>query len=178
MCGRPIQRRDAVKITLEGAILTVCPTCAHKLRIKRRQPIDHQQPYRRIQRAEVKSATPTPKFTRLTSKHSIPRKIYENYEVVPDYAKRIREARQRLGWSTRILAEKVGEPESVIKRIEDGRLTPTIDMALKFEKVLKIKLLQPIVDEYEDISKYTSNRKVELTLGDIANIRVRNKNTR
>ncbi len=179
MCGRPIQRRSAVKVSLEGTTLTVCPTCAQRLRTTRRQPISQHQSYKRATtQAKTRSTIQTLKPTRLSSKPVLPRKIYENYEVVPDYAKRIREARQKLGWSTRILAEKVGEPESVIKRIEDGRLTPTIDMALKFEKVLKIKLLQPIVDEYEDISRYTSSHKVELTLGDIANIRVRSKNTR
>lgn len=171
MCGRPILRRQAVRISLEGASLTVCQLCAKKVR-GRQQPLE--KPI--IQKAQPKPSSPTTiKSTKPKAKQRIPTRILETYEVVPDYAERIRKARQRLGWSTKILAEKVGEPESVIKRIEDGRLMPTIDMAMRLERALRIKLLQPIVEEYEDISSYLGKPTSELTLGDIVNIRVREK---
>ena len=173
MCGRPIQRRQAIKISLEGAVLLVCPSCANRVRSRRQQEVAPSS-----LKPSAKKPSPTvtrPTIQRVKRKPVLSPKLLETYEVVPDFAERIRRARQRLGWSTKILAEKVGEPESVIKRIEDGRLTPTIDMALRLEKVLRIKLLQPIVEDYEDLSKYLGKPSSELTLGDIVNIRVRGK---
>ncbi|HDJ83577.1 MAG TPA: TIGR00270 family protein [Desulfurococcaceae archaeon] len=173
MCGRPIQRRQAVKISLEGAVLLVCPSCANRVRSRRQQEVSPSS-----LKPSAKKPSPTvtrPTIQRAKRKPALSPKLLETYEVVPDFAERIRRARNRLGWSTKILAEKVGEPESVIKRIEDGRLTPTIDMALRLEKVLRIKLLQPIVEDYEDLSKYLGKPSSELTLGDIVNIRVREK---
>ncbi len=175
LCGTPIRRRDAVRIVLEGAVLLVCPRCAS--RVRSRKASSQSNP--RIPSTGVKHSmtrqTPRTVSRTSTSRRRISRRIIESLEVVPDYASRVRSARQRLGWTTRILAEKVGEPESVIKRIEDGRLMPTIDMAMRLEKVLKIKLLQPVVEDEEEISKYTGRVDTELTLGDIANIRVRKK---
>lgn len=91
------------------------------------------------------------------------------YEVVSDYAERVRRARERLGWSQKMLAERVRESENVIRRIELGKLKPTIDLARRLERVLGIKLLEPVVEEPE-----TSDRErggFHLTLGDIAEIR-------
>ncbi len=174
LCGTPIRRRDAVRIVLEGATLLVCPRCASRIRSKNTRP--QPNPKMIYTKQKTLQANRTNRMSRSPSRRrGISRRMLESLEVVPDYATRIRNARQRLGWSTRILAEKVGEPESVIKRIEDGRLMPTIDMAMRLEKVLKIKLLQPIVEDSEEISKYTSHINTELTLGDIANIRVRKK---
>ena len=84
-----------------------------------------------------------------------------------DYADRVRRARQQLGWSQAVLARKIGEKENTVKRIESGRLMPTIDLARRLEKVLKIKLLEPVVEE-----EFSSERaNTYLTLGDIVRIR-------
>lgn len=176
LCGTPIRRRDAIRIVLEGAVLLVCPRCASRVRSSKAS--SHSNP--RISSTELRHSKVqrSPRsFTRPSTRRrgGISRRIMESFEIVPDYASRVRTARQRLGWTTRILAEKVGEPESVVKRIEDGRLMPTIDMAMRLERVLKIKLLQPVVENGEEISKYTGSADTELTLGDIANIRVRKK---
>ncbi len=172
MCGRPVRRRDANIVYIEGARLVLCPQCyarvakhAVKAEVKReverlrgsaRPPA--QAPGRR-QRGRVRRLG-----VRL-----------DNYEVVDDYAQRVRRARERLGWTQRALAEAVRESENVIKRIEAGRLRPTIDLAMRLEKVLGVKLLEPIVDAESSLS--SAAPKVpgpgELTLGDIVSIRKR-----
>ncbi|HIE53589.1 MAG TPA: TIGR00270 family protein, partial [Chromatiaceae bacterium] len=96
----------------------------------------------------------------------------ESYDVVEDYAERIRRSRERLGWTPATLALKVKEKENVIRRIESGRLKPTIDLALRLERVLKVKLLEPIVDE-GSLRSVTEAKGFELTLGDVANVRKR-----
>ncbi len=177
LCGTPIRRRDAVRIVLEGATLLVCPRCAARIKSKKKN--EYTNPRMSVARkgAPARNYSVKKPAKPALRRRGISKRMLESYEVVPDYASRIRSARQRLGWTTRILAEKVGEPESVIKRIEDGRLMPTIDMAMRLEKVLKIKLLQPVVEDVEELSKYTGRVDTELTLGDIANIRVRKKGT-
>jgi len=69
------------------------------------------------------------------------------------------------------LAEAVKESENVIKRVEAGRLTPSVDLALKLEKALGIKLLEPIADVEVTSQNITSKPKKDLTLGDVVVIR-------
>jgi len=95
---------------------------------------------------------------------------------VEDYNIRIRKARENLGLTRELLAQELGEKESVIRRIEEGRLVPTIDMARKLERILKIKLLEPA--ESISYEKYVKRgRNMVLTLGDIVVIKDRKKGT-
>jgi len=87
-------------------------------------------------------------------------------EIVDDYAEKIREARERIGLTREVLAAMVGEKVSTIRRIESGKLAPTIQLARKLERVLKIKL----VEAYEESEEYRyseGEEEFELTLGDI-----------
>ena len=51
----------------------------------------------------------------------------------------IREKREELGLSQKELAEKSGITQSFLCDIEQGRSKPTIDVAIKLAKVLKVK---------------------------------------
>jgi len=166
MCGRPVERRRAKIVYIEGARLTLCPECYAKVS-------------RRIVTTEVRTltqeVTKRPRMQARPEMHTWShrrRRKLEEYEVVPDYAERVRKAREKLGWTQRMLAEAVKESENVIKRIESGRLVPSIDLAERLERVLGIKLLEPVVEEIPQTyqSRQVSNIK-ELTLGDIAAIR-------
>jgi len=167
MCGRPIERRISKIVFIEGAKLVLCPACYAKMG-------------KRSISAEIKEYAPTLKrrltpqstaFTRRSSPRRSRNVELDNYEVVPDFAERVRTARERLGWSQRTLAESVRESENVIKRIESGRLVPSIDLAKKLEKVLGIRLLEPIVEFESLFTSQTRQRIKELTLGDIVRIR-------
>lgn len=162
MCGRPMRRRDSKVVYIEGARLVLCPQCYSRVA-------------KRAVREEVKSATTKKVSATRAARRPVRRGLrLENYEVVEDYAKRVREARERLGWTQRTLAEAVRESENVIKRIESGRLTPTIELAMKLEKVLGIKLLEPIVDsDFTGSLDRVGSPSKELTLGDIVSIRRR-----
>ena len=160
-----MRRRDSKVVYIEGARLVLCPQCYSRVA-------------KRAVKEEVKSITT--KRTSTTRPYSPTRRPVrrgprlENYEVVEDYAKRVREARERLGWTQRTLAEAVRESENVIKRIESGRLTPTIELAMRLEKVLGIKLLEPVVDsDFVGSLGGLGSPSKELTLGDIVSIRRR-----
>lgn len=168
MCGRPIERRRAKIVYIEGARLTLCPECYTK--VSRRIVTTEVRAITQEATKRPKTQVHTKTYTREYGKRR--RRLLEGYEVVPDYAERVRKAREKLGWTQRMLAEAVKESENVIKRIESGRLVPSIDLAERLERVLGIKLLEPIVEEVPQTyqPRQASNIK-ELTLGDIVTIR-------
>ena len=163
MCGRPIRRKDARIVYVEGAKLLLCPDCYKKV-VKKNIGKEIREVRRVASKPVARRARPYKRQRNL-----------ESLEVVEDYADRVRSAREKLGWSQRVLANAIGEGENVIKRIESGRLTPSIDQAKRLERVLNVKLLEPIVDE--DIPSMFSNSGSlnGLTLGDIASIKRKKK---
>lgn len=53
---------------------------------------------------------------------------------------KIKENRQRLGWTQAQLAEHSGVPRSTISEIEEGIRTPGVDVALKIAHALGAKV--------------------------------------
>lgn len=160
ICGAVVERRTSKIVFVEGARLVLCPSCYSKINKKLTS-----EPLKAL--PEAKKPSPSNLQRSVKSKEG----IREEFEVVDDFASRVRNARETLGWSQKVLAEAVKESENVIKRIESGRLVPTIELARKLEKVLNIKLLEPIVEGSEYLA--TTGKKVpkELTLGDVVNIK-------
>lgn len=153
MCGRELEARDVKKAYVEGLLLILCPSCYTRLVNQGKA-----KPY--IEKPAQRPPPPQPQ--------SRPRPpVREEYEVVEDYAKRIREARERLGWSQQVLANKARVGENVIKRIESGKLKPGLDLARRLEKILGIKLLEPLVDEG---AVQPSGGDEGLTLGDLIRV--------
>lgn len=172
MCGRPIKKREARVVYVEGSKLVLCFSCYSKVS-------------RRAVSAELKEITQKPAPTR-PSKPSLTTqatskapqkssKAVDEYEVVPDYHERIRRAREKLGWSQKVLANAVKESENVIKRIEAGRLVPSIDLARRLENVLKIQLLEPVADTSVSTSKPSGKSSAGLTIGDVMVLRKEEK---
>ncbi len=160
ICGREVDEKLCRTVVVEGVTLKVCPQCYNRLMRDKKH---------------VSTITPKPKTvartsTKKWSRARISRRILEEeYEVVEDYAERIKRARQRMGWSQAVLAQKVREKENVIKRIEAGRLKPSIELARRLEKILGITLLEPIIDE--EVSSPHSSGEDYYTIGDFIKIR-------
>ncbi len=164
MCGAPI-RGKAYKVSLEGATLILCGRCYAKVMSAPGSALP----------LKIVSSSAEKKHKQISKKPKTalrrPRRV--EYEVVDDYARRIREARERMGWTIAALAQRVMEKESVLRRIEAGKLRPTIDLAMRIERVLGVKLLEPVAEEEQIIDE--GGTRMELTLGDMANIRVKGK---
>ncbi|MHA1932760.1 MAG: helix-turn-helix domain-containing protein, partial [Promethearchaeota archaeon] len=62
-------------------------------------------------------------------------------EIVSDYAKRVRNARNKLGLNQDQFAQKLNEKPSLVRRIETGKAEPTVELAKKIQKIYKIQLL-------------------------------------
>lgn len=79
----------------------------------------------------------------------------EDLELVENYGELVREARIRMGLTQEDLASQVGEKATVIKKIEHGELRPSIELARKLEKILRIRLLVPAEEEpSSELKKY------------------------
>jgi putative transcription factor len=83
-------------------------------------------------------------------------------ELVADFAKRIREGREKKGWTRQELGGRVGEREVVMGRIENGSLHPTDETAKKLERELGIKLFEAV-----QAGTTPSKPTRSLTLGDM-----------
>ncbi|MBI4448509.1 TIGR00270 family protein [Candidatus Woesearchaeota archaeon] len=143
LCGKP----DAVvQISVEGAMMNACKSCANVGRPMRRvstQPVQRKQ----------------------ESPASQPVRIEVLPEVVEDYASIIKVSRERLGLSHAQLASKIGEKESIIHKLETNHMSPPIALAKKLEQALHIHL----VDEVPQTAgaPTTSSNSEGLTIGDI-----------
>ncbi|MCE4615378.1 MAG: multiprotein bridging factor aMBF1 [Desulfurococcales archaeon] len=159
LCGRPIYGK-AYKVVVEGVELTVCASCYLKL-LKDKGLVKKAK---RNGQNKGEPARPRKSISVLNK-----RRLVENYDVVEDYARIIRDAREQAGLTRAELARRVQEREVTLGKIETGRLMPTIDLARRLERVLKIRLLEPVVDneEEQEITGKTPGKSV-LTLGDIA----------
>ncbi|MEB3825735.1 MAG: multiprotein bridging factor aMBF1 [Desulfurococcales archaeon] len=162
LCGRPIYGK-AYKVVIEGAELTVCASCYLKI-------LKDKKKAKPVKLGEGKARQITTTVRAHHKKGAARRFRAENYDIVEDYAARIREARQRLGIDRAELARRVQEREVTLGKIETGRLMPTIELARRLERVLRIKLLEPVVDEdlVEEEDKPRRRLSSALTLGDVA----------
>jgi putative transcription factor len=86
---------------------------------------------------------------------------------VPDFDKIIKQKRESMGLKQKEFARMIAEKESVIHKLESGSLEPSIDLARKLEKFLKIRLIESQKVEKSDIKTTPSS----FTIGDIIKTR-------
>ncbi|MEM4695941.1 MAG: multiprotein bridging factor aMBF1 [Desulfurococcaceae archaeon] len=159
LCGKPVVKSDAKYIYVDGAYLHVCINCYNKFKGKN---VSEGV----IEKHDSVKTRPIglQKEIDLYRKNNRP-VLGDEYEVVEDYANRIREARERIGWSQEALASKLKVSVSLIKRFESGRLKPGIELARRIERILGVKLLEPVVDE--ELEHRSSRGDDSLTIGDL-----------
>jgi putative transcription factor len=61
-------------------------------------------------------------------------------ELVPDWAKRVRAARETRTWTPEVLGKKLNEKKSIILKIESGNFRPPDALVRKLEHLLQIRL--------------------------------------
>jgi putative transcription factor len=152
LCGDPI-RGKGTTVLYEGSVITVCDSCYAKIK-KYSKPAPKQEihkPKQFVSNAFVSK----PKYN-----------LSEDIEIVDDYYKLIKQAREKMKMTQFQLAQKLKVSENIVKRFELGKLKPTIDQAKSLEKLLGVKLLVPV--ESNEGEEGNNN---DLTLGDIVKIR-------
>jgi len=146
LCGT--ETENLFRAIVEGTELNVCKDCAKYGKVIEKKPIKVEE-----KRQFTKPAEPEKEIVQI---------------IVPDFAQRIKKKRESLGLKQKDFAKKISEKESLIHNIETGSFKPSISLARKLEKFLKIKL----VEEYEEEHKKSSKTKTEgFTVGDLIKIK-------
>ena len=149
------------KVLIEGAKITVCDSCVQygKKIITKTESLN------------IKKKYPIKKRTLGTSKVSNKANYSESTtEIVPDYAKKIRDIRTFNHLNQDQFAQKLNEKPSLIRRIESSKAEPTEKLAKKIESVYNIKLLKKAEDYIVSTKGYMKKQK-NSSLGDIAIIK-------
>ncbi len=150
-------------MVIEGAKLTVCTECA-----KHGTDTWEPKPAGPTQTRPTQLAHGVPvKGPIQIKKKVITARVDVSQELVEEYADVIRNARERLGYTHEDLGKKISEKESVLRKIELGKMAPNDLLTSKLEHTLKIKLLVPVAEEKVPIPKTASH---EFTLGDAVKI--------
>ncbi|MEM4267798.1 MAG: multiprotein bridging factor aMBF1 [Candidatus Woesearchaeota archaeon] len=151
MCGKEAQLYNA---EIEGSILSVCKSCGGFGKLI--GPIKKQEQQKLQSTKESKKEKPA--LGSLKQDKEIIQVIVE------DYSTRIKQKREQLGLKQEELAKMLAEKESLIQKMEAGQFEPSIALARKIEKTLKITL----VEQHEEThDKKFSARKEQLTVGDL-----------
>lgn len=153
ICGAEISGLPQ-KIVIERSTMEVCKSCA-----RFGKPEDKWTPVPRkmvpVERGfAVKRPAPRDQFKDLA-------------ELVPDFGRKIREAREGLGLSLEELGAKIKEKATLLKKIEREDISPEDEIRKKLERELRIKL----TDQLTDAQVKSGGSGRGLTLGDIANIK-------
>ena len=147
LCGRNMKGHGR-NVTVEGANMSVCPQCATRFgsqpastgsrppSVPRTRPSWVGGPEKSTPTQPRRSSAPKPK----------PRSgvLIDDMELIEDYDKAIRAARQKKHLSQEELAQKIGERISTLQSIESGRLKPIGKTIRGLERELEISLLEPV----------------------------------
>jgi putative transcription factor len=153
ICGAEISGLPQ-RIVIDRSTLDVCKSCA-----RFGKPEDKWTPVPRkmvpVERAFiVKRPQPRDHFKDLV-------------ELVPEFGRKIRNAREALGMSPEQLGVRIKEKATLLKKIEREDISPEDEVRKKLEKELKIKL----TDQASESRVKAGSAGRGLTLGDIASIK-------
>jgi len=138
ICGAPIKGKPYL-VYIEGAKLKVCEKCAKKA------DSIIEKPYS----APRSPANPRPNLyhpqkIRVVGRPARPIQPKPSARseavLVYNYGEVVRQAREKRGITIEQLAKKINEKESVIRRVEDGKLRPPEALIDKLESELLIKI--------------------------------------
>ncbi|HDN82978.1 MAG TPA: TIGR00270 family protein [Candidatus Altiarchaeales archaeon] len=158
ICGKPIVKGK--KIKLEATIVTACEECSKLGYV--------------LSEVKVKKIKKEQQSKQLKEEPLDLELNLDELELVDDFHKRIKNAREKKGLKQEELAKLINEPESLIRRIESGKYIPDERIIKKIERILDIGLL---AKHDQEVEKPREEKKVKstLTLGDVILIRKRKK---
>ncbi len=148
LCGK---ETGLFKAVVEGTELKVCKECAKFGKIIRSigPPVNEKKKKQEIEIEEEPEIIDA---------------------IVPDYAEKVKKARESSGLKQEGLAKRINEKESVIHKVETGHYEPNIALAKKLERFLKINLVEEQKIEKEKKPK-TAVSGSGFTIGDMINLK-------
>ncbi len=152
MCGK---ESNLIRALIEGTELKVCPRCGKHGKIVGIVKPDSPKEKKKREKIEKKQV------------ETVIEKEILSF-IVPDFAARIRAKRESFGLSQKDFAKSVNEKESLMQKLESGKVAPSIALARKLERLLSIKLIEENKEEKVQFSKQKSNG---FTVGDFIKVR-------
>ena len=159
ICGSEIEGRPG-RALVEGATLVVCNNCSD---LGTALPGFPDRPRAR-----------SPMMPRIVSTrpavHTLPKAV-EDSELVDEFPRIIKQAREKLGLPQQQLAFKAKETVTMIQKIELGKMQPPMRLAMELEHVLRVKLLAPKEEVEIPNPPVRQTGDEGPTLGDVAIVR-------
>lgn len=150
MCGND---GDLKKTKVEGAVLKLCDDCQDTGKV--------------METSTSSSSSGSSGRSSSSRKRSKPRG--QQKELVRDFDERVKEARENEDLSIEDLADRLNEKESVIHRIESGKLKPDKRLAQKIKNQLEIELYEEVSEtDYE--ARGSDSGEDTATIGDVADV--------
>lgn len=147
ICGKEIKGKS-FKVIVEGSEVTVCHSCKN---YGVEKPISKVSQPRKVLTKKRRQATNI-EFTD---------ELLENYNLI------IRREREKRGWSQDVLAKKIQEKASLIRKIENAEITPEPEVIEKIEKLFNVRLRERVPEVNVNIKKMS----LTPTLGDVVVIK-------
>jgi putative transcription factor len=137
MCGQDVALTSRVRI--EGSVLALCPDCARFGKAVDPPPAPPPAPATARRPSYGAGASRPASGNRNMQERDLYQEIGE-MELAPDWAKRIRIAREALHWTPEELGKKLNEKKSVVLKVEAGGFRPPDDLVRRLERLLKVRL--------------------------------------
>lgn len=155
ICGRRIQGKPA-RISIERSVLSVCQECS-----RFGTQVDRKTA------AKMEQSVPRPGIRKPMPAQAPRKDSLGEFLLVDDFGSAIRKARESAKMTRDDFARRLGEKESVIRRVESGEMYPTAELTGKIERLLKIRIKATVDSSIKGSDPSPSN----LTLGDVAILR-------
>jgi putative transcription factor len=157
MCGTVVDS-GMFKTKIEGSVINVCGKCSRYGTVV----------------AQVKAAPIVSRETKNRNEKKAAAIVEKEEEIVlvivADYAAKIRAGREKLGLKQEDLAKKLSEHDSLLKKIENGTMEPSLKLAEKLEKFFNIKLIE---EHKEEGRQAIMGKASGITIGDLARVKKR-----
>jgi putative transcription factor len=138
MCGK--ETPSPISVRLEGTVLNLCADCARFGTVVS-PPAGAPGPTG-VRPGAVAPGSLDDRL-RVRARRMEERDLYQELpelELVPDWPKRVRQAREKLGWSPEELGKRLNEKKSLVLKLESGNFRPPDATVRKVEHLLKVRL--------------------------------------
>jgi putative transcription factor len=138
MCGQDVPATTAVRV--EGSTLQLCANCA-KFGVAIAPPVlpAGSAPIPAPRGPGGSGIRPGSRVGRSVAERDLYSDMPE-MELAPDWGKRIRVAREALGWTPDDFGKKLNEKKSVVLKMESGAFRPPDATIRKLEHLLRVRL--------------------------------------